>query len=191
VHNANVLGASLLIRLAGVTGDGELRRLAHESLAYTLDCQHPDGSWTYAEREGSRWVDSFHTGFVLQAIHTFLACGEGEQYRDAFDRGVAFYADRFFLEDGTPKYYADQVYPVDIHSPAQALAFFPLLGEAHRSLSLRIARWLFDYMRAPEGYFYFRYLPGFTNRIPYIRWGQAWTLHGLTTLLLDLRREGP
>lgn len=190
VHNANALGASLLIRLARMTDDLELARLAHESLAYTVHHQQPDGSWFYAEREGSRWVDSFHTGFVLQAIHTFLEAGEGEAYREAFDRGVEFYAQRFFLDDGTPKYYADRVYPVDIHSPAQALAFFPLLGERYAPLSWRIARWLFDNMRDQRGFFHFRRHRLAANRIPYMRWGQAWAMHGLTTLLLHSKEAG-
>jgi len=33
-------------------------------------------------------------------------------------------------EDGTPKYYHDRIYPIDIHSPAQAICFFSREGKA-------------------------------------------------------------
>jgi hypothetical protein len=49
VHNANMLAASLLLRLAKHTGNSEWRDAAHESMAYSMGCQRPDGSWPYAE----------------------------------------------------------------------------------------------------------------------------------------------
>src|SRR6185503_10951900 len=65
VHNANLLGASLLIRLYNVTRDCVLREAAMAALSYSMKYQREDGSWFYSERSGSRWIDSFHTGFNL------------------------------------------------------------------------------------------------------------------------------
>jgi len=39
-------------------------------------------------------------------------------------------------------------------------------------------------MRSPQGYFYSRRTRYFTNRIPYMRWAQAWVFHALTQYLL-------
>jgi len=39
-------------------------------------------------------------------------------------------------------------------------------------------------MQAPEGFFYFQKHRWYTNRIPYMRWGQAWAFHALTEYLL-------
>lgn len=185
VHNANLLGASLLIRLYKITGDTQLKDAALSSLAYTMKHQHDDGSWFYAETTMQSWIDSFHTGFNLQAIRWFLQLGEAEEYREAYGRGVKFYANNFFLDDGTPKYYHDKVYPIDIHAPAQAIVFFSGEGNAYRELTERVLNWILNEMYDPrKGYFYFRKGRRLTNKIPYMRWGQAWAFHALTEYLL-------
>lgn len=185
VHNANLLGASLLIRLYRHNGDEQARDTALASLAYTMKHQHDDGSWYYAETSFQSWIDSFHTGFNLQAIRWFLEEGFAKEYRAAFDKGVTFYADNFFLTDGTPKYYHDRVYPIDIHAPAQALAFFSRMGIGYQALTDRVLSWMLTNLYDPQsGTFAFQKTLHYTNRIPYMRWGQAWAFHGLTEYYL-------
>lgn len=183
VHNANMLGASLLIRLFGHTGEEECRETALASLTYSMNHQHEHGSWYYAERESSHWIDSFHTGFNLQAIRYFLEVGYGKEWQEGYERGVRFYCDHFFLEDGTPKYYHDRLYPIDIHSPAQAVVFLSGMGRNYQALTDKVASWMITNMQDPSGYFYFQIHPHYTNRIPYMRWGQAWAFHALTEYL--------
>ena len=129
-----------------------------------------------------RWVDSFHTGFNLQAIRYFLAEGLADSHVLPFERGVAYYARRFFLEDGTPRYYAGRTYPLDVHAPAQAIVFFSGMGQEFARLTDRVMEWLmsnlYNYRR---GCFHFRRGRWFTNRIPYMRWSQAWAFDALTS----------
>jgi hypothetical protein len=185
VHNANLLGASLLIRLCSFTGDRDLKNVALSSLAYSINHQREDGSWYYAEREGSQWIDSFHTGFNLQALKYFLDLGYGEEYRSQFKGGVKFYQQHFFLEDGTPKYFHDRVYPTDIHCTAQAVIFFSQMGPDYRVLTEKALIWLIENMQDQEGYFYFQKTRFYTNKIPYMRWSQAWAFHALTEYCLN------
>ena len=180
VHNANLMGASLLIRLYGLTGDSVLRDTAQASLAYTMDRQHVDGSWFYAETAMQSWIDSFHTGFNLEAIRWFLRLGEGQEYRAAYEKGVRYYAENFFLEDGTPKYYHDRTYPIDIHAPAEAVFFFAGEGKEYRDLTLRVLNWMLNNMRGEQGFFYFRRGPRMTNKVPYMRWNQSWAFRALS-----------
>lgn len=180
VHNANLLGASLLIRLSQFTGEECLREAALASLAYSMKYQHDDGTWYYAETAMQSWIDSFHTGFNLEAIRRFLRAGEGQEYLSDYEKGVGYYAENFFLADGTPKYYHDRVYPIDIHAPAQAAVFFAGEGEKYLELTERIMRWMLENMWDARGYFYFRKGRYLTNKIPYMRWGQAWAFHALT-----------
>ena len=77
VHNANLLGASLLIRLYKITGEEKLRRAALASLAYSMKYQHDDGSWYYAETAMQSWIDSFHTGFNLEAVRWCFLSARG------------------------------------------------------------------------------------------------------------------
>ncbi len=183
VHNANLLGASFLIRLGKVLALDIYRKTALAALRYSMKYQQPDGSWYYAEQQGSHWIDSFHTGFNLEAIRHFRRLNEAEEYEAAYRKGVQFYAERFFLEDGTPKYYHNSIYPIDIHAPAEAIAFF---GDEpdYDELSRRILNWMLKNMADPRGYFYFRKGPYFTNKIAYMRWGQAWAFRALTASLM-------
>jgi len=185
VHNANLLGASLLIRLFDMVGDEVLRTTALESLAYSMKYQHSDGSWFYAETSMQSWIDSYHTGFNLQAIRTFLDLGEAQSYRQTYQKGIEFYAKNFFLDDGTPKYYHDRVYPIDIHSPAEAIYFFSREGEQYLELTDRVAKWTIDNMLSARGDFYFRKGRKFTNKISYMRWSQAWMFHALAEYQLN------
>ncbi len=182
IHNANLLGASLLIRLYGISGQQHLKQNALAALAHSLKYQHNDGSWYYAETNYQKWIDSFHTGFNLQSIRYFLNEGFSE-YEPAFEKGVNFYADNFFLEDGTPKYYHNRIYPVDIHAPSQAIVFFSQLSEKYSGLTDRISRWMLHNLYDSKGYFYFRKTKCCTNKISYMRWSQAWAFHALTSLL--------
>lgn len=184
VHNANLLGASLLIRLNRYSQDERLKDTALKSLAYSMNRQRPDGSWYYADTSIQGWIDSFHTGFNLQSIRYFLDEGCAGEYRVAYDKGVTFYAENFFLPDGTPKYYHDRTWPIDIHAPAQAIVFFSCMGAGYRELTDRVLSWTMENMYDAKGYFYFQKWPRFTNKIPYMRWGQAWAFHALTEYLL-------
>ena len=180
VHNANLLGASILIRLHKQTGDTESKDVALSALKYSMKHQREDGSWYYAEKESAHWIDSFHTGFNLQAIKYFLDEGNALEYKLAFEKGVKFYAEEFFLGDGTPKYYHDRIYPIDIHCPAQAIVFFSKMGSEYRELTDKILNWIIKNMQAPEGYFYFQKNRFYNNKISYMRWSQAWAFHALT-----------
>jgi len=184
VHNANVLGASLLIRLYKLIGNRELRQTALESLGYCFKHQREDGAWTYAQTNLQQWIDSFHTGFILDSIRHFLNVGEALEWKESYERGVRYYAQNFFLADGTPKYYDEGIYPIDIHSPAEAIYFFSGEGEEYRNLTHKILAWMIANMWDKSGYFCFRRTRHYTNRIPYMRWSQAWGLRALTEYYL-------
>lgn len=189
VHNANLLGASLLIRLFKETGKEEYKDTALAALAYSIKHQRDDGSWFYAEKDMAHWIDSFHTGFNLQAIKYFLDLGFAEEYRPKYEKGVRFYAENFFLADGAPKYYHDRVYPIDIHSPAQAVVFFSGMGRVYAELTERVLKWMIENMQGPDGAFYFQKNKYFTNKIPYMRWSQAWAFHALTEYQLHYENK--
>ncbi len=181
VHNANMLAASLLLRLAQYTDNEEWRDAAQRSMAYSIERQRQDGSWPYAETSFQKWIDSFHTGFNLESLRWFLQLEEAPlEWKEAYSKGVQFYADHFFLEDGTPKYYYNRVYPIDIHAPAEAVYFFSGEGEKYRHLTEKVLSWMLKNLwDNSEGYFYFRKTPLLTNKIPYMRWSQAWGMRAM------------
>jgi rhamnogalacturonyl hydrolase YesR len=189
VHNANLLGASILARLARYCGDDRLPAAVLASMGYSMRHQREDGSWFYADTNIQSWIDSFHTGFNLQALRYILEAGLGSQYHAAYCKGVQYYATHFFLADGTPKYYHDRTYPIDIHAPAQAVCFFAREGQEYRDLTDKVVAWMLKNLYSSQGFFYFRKGRFLTNRIPYMRWSQAWAFHALTERLLVEKQD--
>lgn len=184
-HNSNLLGASLLIRLSHSCGIKELQDIALSSLAYTVNYQRPDGAWGYAETDIQGWVDSFHTGFNLQALQYFIVEGYASHCLRQYNLGLKYYTDNFFLPDGTPKYYDRKVFPMDIHSPCQAIVVLSHELGRHYGMADKVLRWTLQNMYNSKGYFYFRKGRFFTNKISYMRWSQAWAFHSLTSFLYN------
>ncbi len=190
IHNANMLGASLLIRLLKYTGDSACEEAALSSLAFSMSRQRDDGSWPYGEAKTQTWVDSFHTGFNVQALKAILDEGFATEFCEGLERGTRYYVENFFLADGTPKYFDDRVYPLDIHASAQGISYLATLGERYRAQTEIILEWMVSNMLSPEGYFYYRKTRYGTNRIPYMRWSQAWAFHALTQFMMAYQIKG-
>jgi hypothetical protein len=185
IHNANLLGGSFLIRIYKYINEEIVKKAALSSLAFGFRHQRTDGSWYYGAGPLQNWIDSFHTGFNLQSIMYFFDEDFGQEYRRGFEKGLAFYRENLFLEDGTPKYYHDRIYPLDIHSAAEAIIVFSRLGLDCRDLKQKSTTWMIDHLQDEEGFFYFQKHKWYVNRIPYIRWSQAWALHALTSYLIS------
>jgi len=186
VHNVNMLGAELLARLYARTRVEEYRATAELAASYTIAMQRGDGSWPYGEGESQSWIDSFHTGFVLVSLKRIIEWLGIERWRPQLAGGYKFYGERFFLADSTPGYYHDQLYPVDVHSAAQAVITFLEMadqfpGAAQKATSA--LKWSIHNLQDPSGFFYFQRRRLYTNKIPYMRWGQAWMLYALSFYL--------
>jgi hypothetical protein len=56
-------------------------------------------------------------------------------------------------------------------------------------MAQRIARWAIDNMQDESGYFYYQKTKWYTNKIPYIRWSQAWMFYALSSLEAHVKQE--
>ncbi|HEY7544224.1 MAG TPA: delta-aminolevulinic acid dehydratase, partial [Blastocatellia bacterium] len=124
VHNVNMLAAELLARVHKINGSEEFREAAESAAMWTLNRQRDGGSWFYGEADSQRWIDGFHTGYVLVSLRHLIDHLDRRDWTVHLERGFEFYKNNFFLEDATPKYYHDRAYPIDIHSSAQAVITF-------------------------------------------------------------------
>lgn len=75
ITNVQALVAAVAARAARLGGDGSLRSAAESLAASVVAAQREDGSWRYSEDGAADFVDSFHTGFVLEGLHGYLAAG--------------------------------------------------------------------------------------------------------------------
>lgn len=187
VYNASLLGSKLLALCYRHTRNEAYRSQARQSVQACCAAQRADGAWVYGMLPVQNWVDSFHTGYNLEALATYQDCTGDTDFADALERGLDYYLNHFFLPDGTPKYYDNKTYPIDIHCPAQ---LFVTLSRVHRfedyrEVARRVLDWTLAHMQSPRGYFYYQLKPGVSSKISYMRWSNAFMLYALSYYLLE------
>ena len=155
----------------------------------TIAAQRLDGLWSYGRGAGLEWIDAFHTGYILDGLAELATDGHDSDLADSLRRGFEAYAARFFTPTGEPKYTPSSVHPIDIHAPRLRLMFSRDGRQQTKeriALARRVCDWTLANLLDPRGYFYFQRHRFFTNRIPYIRWGEAHMFKALTSLLVAL-----
>lgn len=192
VHNATGLGSSLLAMVYDKTQETTLLENARKSLRYVAKHQQNDGAWYYGEDETARktGIDNFHTGFVLESFKIYASATKDHSFDENIKKGLEFYQKNFFLSDGAPKYFYNKIYPLDIHSACQAIITLIQLKEYGSDMELckRIYEWMIKNMwDEKRGYFYYQKHKFFTNKIPYIRWSQAWAFYTLSSYYNNFR----
>jgi hypothetical protein len=192
IHNGNFLGAALFCRVGKETGEGKFIEPALRVARYSASRQKQDGSWAYGEAPSQEWVDNFHTGYNLCALRSIARDLETPEFDSCVRRGFEFYRSHFFLKDGTPKYFHDRTYPIDIHCVAQSiitLLEFKDLDPTSLPLARSVLSWAIKYMWDARGFFYYRKLRTCTIRTSYMRWSQAWMLLAISSLLCESEAE--
>jgi hypothetical protein len=186
VHNVNLLAAELLGRAFRLTGRDQYREACRAAVRFTLARQRADGSWPYGEAGSQQWIDSFHTGFAIVSLNHIIGDLQEREWTAALQSAYEYYESRFFLADGTPAYYDKSLFPVDVHSAAQAVVTFTELTDLMPNANQEAARaveWAIRNLQDSAGFFYFQRQRFYTNRTPHIRWAQAWMLYALSLYL--------
>jgi hypothetical protein len=189
VHNVNLMGAAFFARLFSHTGRDRHEEFAVKAARHTVHSQRGDGSWVYGDRPHHQWVDNFHTGFNLVALHEVDRYVPDEMWRRSIDSGLDYHVRHHFTADMTPKYYDSALYPIDIHNFAQGIDTFATLGQPDKALRL-IEKCVDTMWDDDRHYFYYQKTRWYTNRIDYMRWSQAWMFFALTRYEIERQRGG-
>ncbi len=187
VFNASLLGSRLLSYCYHYTKNEEYRQLAEDSVRACCAGQRKDGAWVYGLLPTQNWVDSFHTGYNLDALIAYQELTGDTIYQEYIEKGFNYYINNFFEDNGTPKYYDNQKYPIDIHCPGQLLLTLARLHktEEYATLAEKVLLWTISNMQDKKGYFYYQLKPGISSKISYMRWSNAFMFNALSHYLLE------
>jgi len=176
IHNANALAALVLAQAGMLRHRPDLVEEADRAAADVVAHQRPDGSWPYSEDSEGNWVDGFHTGFVLDGVHSVAVATGSDRLRHAAERGMEFYLANLFGADGKPYYMPQRHYPLDALSAAQAIE---TLGWARRSASranvtlARVVEWALRNMVTTDGRVAYQVHRLYTDWRQFPRWSMA------------------
>jgi len=187
VFNASLLGAKLLSMVYEFTQDKALLEEAKKAVTYACSFQQDNGAWAYGTLPYHQWVDNFHTGFNLECISAYQRISGDTQFSEHIQKGLHYYLNTFFTPEGISKYYNNSVYPIDIHAPAQLVVTLSKLQvlEQNKPLVEKVLLWTQKNMQDKKGYFYYQKKKGFSSKIPYMRWAQAWMFYAYSYYFLS------
>lgn len=182
VFNASLLGSRLLSYCYKYTKKEEYRQLAEQSIKACCAGQQENGAWVYGMLPVQSWVDSFHTGYNLDALIAYQEQTGDYQYSRYIEKGFTYYINHFFEADGMPKYYDNRTYPIDIHCPGQLLVTLARLHktEEYGDLADKVIDWTIRHMQDKKGYFYYQLKQGVSSKISYMRWSNAFMFNALS-----------
>lgn len=186
VFNASLLGSRMLSFCYKYTGNEEYRKLAEQSIKACCSGQKPNGAWVYGMLPVQSWVDSFHTGYNLDALIAYQELTGDNKYRKYIEKGFEFYIQNFFEANGMPKYYDNRTYPIDIHCSGQLLVTLARLHkiEEYKEIAEKVIDWTIRNMQDRKGYFYYQLKPGISSKISYMRWSNAFIFNAMSHYLL-------
>lgn len=186
IYNASLLAAETLAEVGSIDNNDEYLSLSEKTARYAINQQGPRGEWAYGPKLRHAWIDNFHTAFILSSLARIgEKCPAIRTESDAaIAKGFEFWIGNFFTDEGAPKYFDTQTYPIDIHSAAAAIVTLCELKDG-RALPLaeKVAEWTAKEMWNVDGSFAYQKKRSSVVRIPFIRWGQAWMAYAIARLL--------
>jgi Txe/YoeB family toxin of Txe-Axe toxin-antitoxin module len=188
-YNASTHGAAFLSRINMYFEDKKNSEITTKVMDHIISKQKPNGAWYYSEANSREVMQiDFHQGFILDDLYDFIKYTQpaNGKYMRALLKGSEFYQNEQFLPDGRAKWRWPAVFPIDIHNQAQGIITFSKLSEIkgdYLGFAEKIASWTTENMQGARGEFYYRKGRYLTNKIPYMRWAQAWMMLALSTLL--------
>jgi len=189
ILNASAQGLEAFSKLLEIYDDDVFRYVCHDISRFLISKQRDDGSWVYSISENgkARLQYDFHQGYMIDGLLSYLPYSQNKnQLLYYINKAASFYRSKLFTESGLSYYRFPLRYPVDIHNQAQGIITFSKLGFLDCEYLLfanKIALWTVFQMQDESGYFYHQKWPIITNKIPYMRWSQAWMILALATLL--------
>ncbi|MCS7054204.1 MAG: hypothetical protein NZM09_10800 [Ignavibacterium sp.] len=177
VYNATMKGARLLSQVYELTKDIKYILEAKKTVDFVVRNQNEDGSWYYSKGDARKWVDNFHTAYVLDSLKSFIELSGYNEYEEYLKRGLKYYLENLFDENGYPKYYSDRFYPIDATNTAQSI--ITLINFNELTKSSQVLFFALDNLYNEYGYFYYR-RKFLMHKTPYIRWSLSWILLSLS-----------
>jgi hypothetical protein len=187
VYNSNLLGAATLLRCWNHTGNREYFVLANAAYKWTTAHMNVDDSWHYGVGDCYHWIDNFHTAYNLECLELgHRVAGQGTVPFTIVADTYKFWIRNFFLVDGTPRYYHNRTYPLDVQCAAQAIETLSKIGKYFPDAletADRVVIWTLNHLQKRNGAFRFQTTRLWRNNLESIHWGQATMLSALSTYL--------
>ncbi len=194
IFNASAEMSAFLVEYGLLSGDRKATDLGWRGIQFLLHHQSADGSWLFGEGRIGRYIDNFHTAFILLALSRVMRLTPDPALGTGLARGLRYYVSHLFQKerDGLrPVRYDRRYWPLnstllqraDLRDCALALILFSHQAEhdpLYQDMADDVLLWTLARMRR-RSWFHPEILAYGRNWNPYISF-QAWMLLGLATM---------
>ena len=187
IFNASLIAAKYVAKINKYFNSSDGFDIVQDCFHYIISKQNKNGSWHYGinlKTEYQKKQVDFHQGFILDCILDYMKLVDVNPIiLESYRKGLSFYHRKQFDTAGRSLYRYPRKFPIDIHNQAQGIITFAKAGkydERYINFAKTITNWTIQNMRSEKGYFFYQKYPFMTNKIPYMRWAQAWMLYALS-----------
>lgn len=175
VYNVNALMVGFLSRYQNIFSLNTYSTHISKTIEFLRQGQNSDGSWNYSADSTAEFVDGFHTGYILEGLS--IAKLNGITFEDSFfTKGAQYFLNNFFTKEFFPKYYNNELYPIDGQNFAQiiqTLYYLEKLNMSENELTEKVFEKTDSVLWNEKGYYNYMKTKSFTYKTPMDRWVNA------------------
>jgi len=181
VYNATMKGARLLTQAYTISKEEKLIKEAEKIVQFVINNQNEDGSWFYSKGDARKWVDNFHTAYVLDCLKFYCEITSNKKAEESLNKGTNYYFNNLFTVEGIPKYYSNKFYPIDSTELAQSI--MTSINFKNLNIANKIVKFTINQFKTKDNRFYYRKNKIIVNKNIYIRWTAAYFFNALSYYL--------
>jgi len=175
VYNVNALALRYLVEYQKITGDDSYNKLQNKICRFLVSKQRNDGSWFYSDGIRGKWIDGFHTGYVIEGLIWYYNLTKDYNVYKSIENASRYYKN-YLIRNNFPLFKPNKLYPIDSQNCAQAIETRTNLYcigldniESINDMYLKIENALLT----KKNYYAFRKYGPFLNSLHYIRWSTS------------------
>jgi len=180
-YNVNALTLYFISHLRNILqlDDSYIQNRHDKILNLLIQEQNQDGSWFYARSSKGKWIDGFHSAFIIESLaFNYYSGNQTFELKNCIDKAWDFYLENMITDDYFPKYfYEDCKFPIESQNCAQSIQTIACMGlwlnkPIDNILKGVINNTLFN-LYCDKGYFYHKKTKYWTYKTSYSRWSNT------------------
>lgn len=184
IYNATAKVGRFYTLMYKLTNNNIYKENVTKILSYLLQEQREDYSWPYSDY--NKYVDGFHTAFVLEAIIEMNTIVKDARFYEMFNNGAEYYLKNLFTgseplhfsSSDKMKNFRKTMIGTEIRDCAMAIIFFSKID--NRKMADEVIDYSFKRLYSEKKQYFFFYKNSlWSSKIPFIRW-QSWMIYALS-----------
>ncbi len=175
--NVNATSASLFVRINTIYKYKVDKILINKLLNFVKLSQNQNGSWYYTTNTKGKWIDGFHSGFILESLALIKHLEPSYNVDLMLEKGTDFFINELISKEYIPKFFDNSIYPIESQNCAQCIQTLAKLNIysnfKSQELLQNIVNVVLENLYSNKGFFYHKKTRVFTFKHYYARWSQS------------------